>query len=197
MSTIDELYFEELAKCDPASICSKDACSYNAEEGTFSVSMWLLTHTIDPIKKTINSAGIPGYSNHEYFDLFVVYYLLKVHPEKIRGEWISEKDLPGGPTFFRGPHLIPTTLISERFSNDIDLFQKTCQRLGGIPVEMGDSAFTFHIAPGIPITVIYWIGDEDFPAEAKILYDRSIEKALTLDIIYLLAVETCHRLSSV
>jgi len=195
MSIIDDLYFKDLAEVAPDSLCKNKGCTYNPSDESYSLALWNLQHTLNPKAKTISSSGLSGYVNHEYYDLFVIYYLLKVRPEIITGEWISEKDLAGGPTFFRGPHLIPTQLVSDTFINDIERFEGRCRKLGGTPVEMGDSAFTFQISPEIPVTVLYWVGDEDFPAEAKILYDRSIEDILTLDIIYALAVEICHRLS--
>jgi hypothetical protein len=110
------------------------------------------------------------------------------------GEWISEKDLPGGPTFFRGPHEIPTHLISERFGNDIDAFKRKCAQLSGVPLDMADAAYRFDIVSNIPVAVLLWAGDDEFQPEAKVLYDRTISRHLTLDIIFSLAVEICARI---
>ena len=41
---------------------------------------------------------------------------------------------------------------------------------------------------------IYWTGDDEFPAEAKILYDKSITAHLASDISYALGVGICERL---
>jgi hypothetical protein len=60
---------------------------------------------------------------------------------------------------------------------------------------MADAAFCFSITPDLPVAVLYWVGDEDFPAEAKILYDRSISELLTLDILFALAVGVCAGVS--
>ncbi len=59
---------------------------------------------------------------------------------------------------------------------------------------MADAAFLFNITPTIPVAVLYWQGDEDFPSEARLLFDRTIEQHLPLDIIYALSVEVCHAL---
>ena len=112
-------------------------------------------------------------------------------------EWVSEKDLPGGPTFFRGPHRIPTDLISERYGNDLQAFKTCCEKLDGTPLDMADAAYSFSIAADVPVAVLYWIGDDDFPAEAKILYDRSIGELLSLDILFALAVGICTRIGMV
>ena len=107
---------------------------------------------------------------------------------------IREKDIPGGTTFFRGPHEIPTNLISLRFNNNINEFKERCEQLHAIPRSMADAAYSFKITPRIPVAVLYWRGDDDFPAESKILYDRTIAEHLASDIIYALAVGICERL---
>ena len=60
---------------------------------------------------------------------------------------------------------------------------------------MADAAASFMITPRTPVAVLYWQGDEDFPPEAKILYDQSIAGYFALDAIYALAVDICSRLS--
>ena len=59
-------------------------------------------------------------SLHDYFNLFIIHYLLKSKEIEISNEWISEKDIPGGTTFFRGPHEIPTNLTSHRTFSTLD-----------------------------------------------------------------------------
>jgi hypothetical protein len=59
---------------------------------------------------------------------------------------------------------------------------------------MADAAFAFQIAPRIPAAVLYWEGDEEFGAEAKLLFDKSISAHLALDVIYAMAAGMCKRL---
>ena len=59
---------------------------------------------------------------------------------------------------------------------------------------MADAAYRFSITAHIPVSVLYWIGDEEFPPEAKILYDRTITEHLSLDIVFALATEICTRI---
>jgi hypothetical protein len=59
---------------------------------------------------------------------------------------------------------------------------------------MADAAYRFLIAPRIPVAVLYWDGDDDFAAEARIHYDRTVAAHLALDVIFALATGICHRL---
>lgn len=190
---IDPSYFKELAKADHELLCRNSRCSFDIKKGSYIINIWDWQYIISPLEETIKVAG--GVEQpHKYLDLFCIYYLLKQIDTGLSGEWISEKDLAGGPTFFRGPHLVPTEFISNRFADDLQLFTARCEQLGGVKLKMADASYRFTITPDIPVAVLYWIGDEDFPAEAKILYDKSIGDRMSLDILFALAYGICSRL---
>jgi hypothetical protein len=192
---IDPSYFAELKKTHPETLCDKGRCIYLADKQQYSINIWGNRYLIDPANEKIEHFSAIGPPPHEYFALFAIYYLLRVKDIHLREEWVSEKDLPGGSTFFRGPHLIPTDLISRRFGNDLEGFKTWCEKLGGSPIDMADAAYRFSITAEIPVAVLYWIGDDDFPAEAKVLYDRSVTEIFTLDILFALGVGVCSRVS--
>ncbi len=193
---IDKSYFHELNNASPETLCRKGRCCYNSDTHQYNLEIWGGQYDIDPANQTISQAPGDSPPLHEYFDIFAMYYLLRVQDFPVQGQWVSEKDLPGGTTFFRGPHLIPTDLISNTFGNDLQNFKNRCIALGGTPIDMADAAYSFHITADIPVAVLFWTGDEDFPAEAKILYDQSIAEQLSLDIVWALAVGVCARISS-
>ncbi len=189
---LDPSYFAELASVNPDSITSKTNCSYNSEDKTYYVKIWGIDYVIDPAISTISRVDGKDKNVHEYFELFIIYYLIHATNTESKEEWISEKDLQGGPTFFRGPHLLPTQLICEATGNDLQKFKDRCTILGGKPLDMADCAFHFEITPEIPVAVLYWQADDDFPAEAKLLFDRSMENLLPLDIVFALAYHICY-----
>lgn len=193
---VDRNYFEELGKANPTDICRKDRCHYNPDTKSYTLSIWEHEYIIDWTNNSIVRSSEISPQPHPYFYLFIIYYLLLPQDIRLQREWISEKDLPGGATFFRGPHLLPTSLISDRFGNDLQDFCNSCRKLGGTPLTLADAAFSFTITKDIPVAVLYWTGDEDFPAEAKILYDKAIGDLLPLDIVFALAVEVCARFAA-
>ena len=192
---IDPSYFKQLTHADQKALCKNSCCSFDDKNGNYNIKIWDWHYVINPIDATIGVTGAAE-QPHEYLDLFCIYYLLNQSDTSLCGEWISEKDLPGGPTFFRGPHLVPTQRISNRFTDDLQLFSSRCEQLGGTRLDMADISYCFDITPDIPVSVLYWVGDEDFPAEAKLLYDRSISERLSIDIIFALAFGICWRLGA-
>ena len=192
---IANIYFQVLAEKNPQDVCRRTGSHYSAADACYSLPVWGSTFTIYPHSSVIHCREQQNQALHEYFSLFAVHYLLGEKNIEISGKWISEKDLAGGATFFRGPHAIPTHLISEKYLNTVSGFVERCELLQGKPLDMADAAYCFNITPGIPVAVLYWLGDEDFPAESKILYDSNIAEHFALDIVYALAVGICHRLA--
>lgn len=190
---IDDRYFQELSEAPPNDICRNAGCKYNKDTKTYSMIVWGDKFIINPAEKTIKNVS-DNFISHDYFALFVIYYLLNAKETIMQNEWISEKDIPGGSTFFRGPHEIPTSWISEKFNNRLSDFKLVCEKTGGIELKKADAAFYFLITPRLPISLLFWDGDEDFPPEAKIMYDKSMIALLSLDIIFALAVAICDRI---
>ena len=192
---IDKFYFYELAEADPADVCRRSGCTYDDETKSYALTVWGEVYTVLPLEHLIVRNGIETTPIDDLMGLFIVYYLLKCRELEVNNEWISEKDLPGGVTFFRGPHAIPTGLISEKYIDDIRGFEQRCRQLGGTRLEMADSAFAFAVTTRIPVAVLFWDGDDDFPAEAKLLFDRTLIEHLTFDIIFSLADVVCRKIA--
>jgi len=191
---VDRSYFRDLATAPPTNVCRGERCRHDPSTTSYTLRIWGDEYIINWTAKSIDRLATTTPPIHDYFQLFIIYYLLLPKDITGREEWISEKDLPGGTTFFRGPPLLPTNLISDRFANDLETFATCCKALGGTPLKMADAAFRFEITPDIQVAVLYWAGDEEFPAEAKILYDRAVIDVLPLDIVFALAVQICARI---
>jgi Domain of unknown function (DUF3786) len=191
---VDASYWQVLKAADPAVLCRHGRCQYLPDSSDYTLSLWGVDYRIAVDRQEIINTT-PGAHSHPYFNVFIIFYLLLEGDISVVGEWISEKDFPGGATFFRGPHLLPSMLITERYGNDLQGFSARCQELGGTPLSLADRAFSFRITAEVPVAVLYWSGDADFPAEAKILFDRSLINAMQLDVVYSLAVTICHRLA--
>ena len=195
-NSVDIIYFQELAEQDPKDVCRRTLCKYDDENKFYTLFVWGDQYAVYPHESKIDRITNNFQSPHDLFYLFIIYYLLKSKEIEISNEWISEKDIPGGVTFFRGPHEIPTRLISNRYRNNINEFKKRCEQLHGIPLDMADAAYRFKITSHISVAVLYWAGDDDFPPESKILYDKTITEHLASDILFALAVEICKKIGS-
>ncbi len=191
---VDSRLFAQLAARRPQEVVMPPVCEYNDEEKSYSVTVWGSPFTVWPHRHEIRPVEKSG--AHEYFPIFLVNYLLAKKRPQASGRWISEKDLPGGTTFFRGPHAIPTDLIVQRYGDDIEALRQKCQAMGAVSLDMADCAFSFEVVGSVKIALLYWRGDEDFPAEAKLLFDSSVAETMPLDVVYALLCDACVRIAS-
>ena len=129
--------------------------------------------------------------------LALVSYLIESKNISLGDRWVSEKDLKGGEMFFRGPHLFPVSPLEHLFGNDGDRFLRAGEKCGGRHVPGGDVAFQVMALPRVPIQVLLWLADEDFPAKITFLFDATVEVHLPLDVIFGLVSELCYLLEEV
>ena len=66
--------------------------------------------------------------------------------------------------------------------------------LKGAPVDTGDAGYRFAPLPYAPVQIILWEGDEEFPAEANILFDATIGDYLSPEDAAWLASLVVYRL---
>jgi hypothetical protein len=129
-----------------------------------------------------------------FFRLMVLVYLTEAKDIKPTHTWVSEKDLPGGSTFFRGPHQLPVKELENLYGKDPEAFLKAGKRLGGSEILYGDKGFALEVFPRVPLAYILWNGDEEFSPRAGVLFDSTIQSHLPLDIIWCMVSETTRRL---
>ena len=165
--TVDQSYFRELAGKDPAEVCRRALCEYDLSTHAYLLTVWGQEYLIDPRNSLIAQKNARNVRVNALMGLFIIYYLLHIKEMEVSGKWISEKEVPGGAAFFRGPHTIPGNLIAERYGDHLGEFKKKCLELGGSPLEMADAAFAFSITPRIPVAVLLWEGDTEFPSEVE------------------------------
>ena len=195
-NSIDTCHFQDLAEKDPEDVCTRALCSYDGNKDCYTLTVWGEDYNIYPGESEIVRIRDNSSDINIFLGLFLVHYLLTSKAVPISKEWVSEKDIPGGAAFFRGPHAIPTNQIVKRYGDNIDGFSERCRQLDGTPMQMADQAYSFRIAPRIPAAVLLWEGDNEFPPESKILFDRTIAEHLALDIIFGMTVEICTKIAN-
>jgi hypothetical protein len=116
-------------------------------------------------------------------ELVVLVYLLHAGPWPLRGQLVAVQELRGAH-FFRGPHELRTRPVAARYGRDPEGFRRAAEALGGECQDMADAAFRLLPLPRTPLHYLLWRGDEEFPANVSVLFDRSIEQHLPPDAIW-------------
>jgi hypothetical protein len=143
---------------------------------------------VDPGKKRLFKQihGQWEWLQHPLLELVTLLYLIHATPSRPRNDLVHAHQLRCGH-FFKGPHELPVAPLIDCFGHDGEAFSKAAEFLEGRPEDLADRAFRFQVFPKIPVFVLLWEGDEEFPPRVSMLFDRSIEIHLAADAIWGLA----------
>ncbi len=126
----------------------------------------------------------------------VLHYILEADGFPLANKWITYGEIPGGMTYagvFRRRVILP---FLNAFGQDLNGFKKAAEHLKGVPALMGDAAFSFQIFPKVPVTLVLWAGDEEFPPSGKMLFDASIDHYLPLEDVVVMGEMIVSRLKA-
>ncbi|MCR4418879.1 MAG: DUF3786 domain-containing protein [Clostridia bacterium] len=113
--------------------------------------------------------------------ILLLHYLVCAGGAPPERQWISFGEIPGGTIYlqpFRQRCLRP---LIRRFGTDPAALAGAAAALGGEPLALGDAACALPALPRVSLAVILWQGDDEFPANATVLFDRGVTGYLPLE----------------
>lgn len=125
--------------------------------------------------------------------VLILHYLQGVQPQ-MGGKWIAYREIPGAGFYFGAFMKRAIDPLKKVFGPNAEGLRRAAARLNGRPIETGSTAFEFQVLPYTPIQIILWEGDEEFPAEANILFDSLVGSYLSPEDAAWLASLTVYRL---
>jgi len=101
------------------------------------------------------------------------------------GEYASSVNLPGtGHTGWRTGSGLLYDRHASAFNSAPEALSRACAMLGGVPEGRGDAAFRIPIFPFLPVRFSFWLSDEDFPPEIKVLWDTGALSFLHFETLW-------------
>jgi hypothetical protein len=191
----NELHWEDLRNRNPAQVLEQDGVRLAPEGKGYEVGFLDATYVVDPVAERITELSPkPDRLLTEEFQILLIRYLVAENGGPVSGIDVSEKDLPGGVTFFQGPHALHVIPISKAYGRDAEAFAAKGMEFGAEPVAYGDKAMRFYPFPKIPVTYVLWKADDEFPASVSVLFDKSITRWFQLDMIFTVVMVLTERI---
>jgi hypothetical protein len=117
----------------------------------------------------------------ETYQLLAFYYFSWADGAPISGHWISFAELPDGRFYNPAFQSYTGAELSRAFGNDLPALDRAATQLHGVARPLGDRAYAFDVLPRLPMLLVCWTGDEDFPAACQLLFDASAPHYLPTD----------------
>jgi hypothetical protein len=189
------LHWEDLRNRSQETILQQEGVRPAKQGHGYEISFLDASFLVDPQAESIvELSPDPDRRLTEEFQILLIRYLVGPNGGPLEGKDISEKDLPGGLTFFQGPHALQVEPITRLYGEDPEGFEVRGRALNGVPVPYGDKAIRFLPFPLMPVTYVLWRADEEFPAAVTVLFDKSIPRWFELDMIFTLVLALTDRI---
>ena len=179
------LPFKELAERSGFSISEADLLSvpfldrkYRVRAPEFSFQDWDTPKLEVPLQEQV----------------LILHYLKGCGGDAITGRWVAYREIPGAGFYYGAFVKRAIDPLKQVFGNQPETLTRVGLKLGGQTVSDGDVGLKFRVLPHVPLKLILWQGDEEFPPEANILFDDSLGSILSPEDVAWLAGMLVYRL---
>jgi hypothetical protein len=188
----EEKAWKKLLNLNPADVCKKADVLYDKDTASYRLKSFGFYFSISLLRREIKNLSEKGEIVTKrlayFFHPSVLSYLMNTKEIVPSGRLIKPENIRGGEFFFQGSHMLPLNKVADKYGNDKEGFIAKGKELSGRLLEFGDASFELLPMPRIPVTLILWLSDEEFPARADLLFDSTCEIHLPLDILWSIAM---------
>lgn len=185
--------WETLAELRPQDVClgAQVFCDENAK--AYTIKSFGIDFIVSLETRTIVSndprSGLFLERYKDFFKLALLWYMTSAKDIPSTGRLIRPLDVKGGQRFFSGTHVLPLDAIEKKFGRDSMAFIERGMKFGSEIAAYGDAAVRLYPLPRVPVTVILWLQDEEYPARAALFFDSTVDFQISLsDIVWSIAM---------
>ena len=114
----------------------------------------------------------------------------------LSGEWVTLSALGGGVHSASSPSGGMFRNAVERITRREDRLAEVLEHMGGVVMPKGEPGYQIPVFPFLPVYVQYWRGDEEFPPQLNLLWDRNTTRFLHYETVYYLTNFLLERLTA-
>jgi len=188
----EEKAWEILSGLDPSIVCRNASAAYDKANSYYLLRSFCYDFIVKPKERTIFNSSLQGdilLKKYPYFFIHAcLWHLIHAKDIPLTMRLVKPADVKGGDLFFRGSHILPLDGLAKRYGEDRQSFLKKGDELCAEVLNYGDASVRLQPVPKIPVTLILWLKDEEFPARADLLFDSSCELQVPIDIIWSIAM---------
>jgi len=120
--------------------------------------------------------------------ILVLHYLNGAKGATPTGQWVAYQEIPDGKFYLDAFVRRAKNPMVQVFGNRPELLVRLAgERYGAQPLNEGDLSMRVQALPMVPVLLILWRGDDEFPPEGTILFDRNVSEILSAEDIAWLA----------
>lgn len=126
--------------------------------------------------------------------ILMLHYLTSAKGIPLSNKMIAYNELPGGINYFPTFSKRAIKPLLDHFGKEPHRLIDVARKLGGHEADYGDVAVIINAFSRVPIALVLWQGDEEFPPRGTIMFDSTIPEYLSTDDINVLCETIAWRL---
>lgn len=120
--------------------------------------------------------------------IIILHYLKGAMEAKPVHHWIAYQEVPDGKFYLDAFHRRAKNPMIQSFGENPDLLVRLATEVyDAKPSDMGDRSVVVSALPNVPVALVLWRGDDEFPPEGNILFDGSVTDIFSAEDIAWLA----------
>jgi hypothetical protein len=119
----------------------------------------------------------------------VLHYLVNASGLEPTGEWITYREVPSGEFYWSAFVKRAKSPLVGFFGNRPQLLLDLAPKVGGEKAQeqSADATVLVKAFPKVPILIQLWAGDDEFPPEGNVLFDKTVSQYLPTEDVALAA----------
>jgi hypothetical protein len=177
-------------------LCRRSGAFFLTEQGKKVIQLSYLNnlYQIRLQEVTFSKAGDPA--PVELRDkILMLHYLLTASGRPLSGELIGFKELGEGLAYYPTFTQRAIQPLITCFGSRPEKMLESAGPLGGMKSVLGDCAVTIPTLARVPLTLVLWRGDDEFPPNANVLFDRSVLDYLPLEDLIVLCQTVVRKMA--
>lgn len=174
-----EFYLEKYRAGDPEEMAARCARPYDRAAGT--LTMELLGERFAVSHPDFTITGPRSLTNPER--ILFLRYLLDGRCVPPGGRYLAYQELPWGEVYLQQFTGRCIKRFAFSYGGRPDLLRRVMERLPANPISRSDAGYEVELMEGLTIQFLLWLGDEEFPPNAQILFSDNFRFAFTAEDI--------------
>ncbi len=186
--------WKELVGQDYSEVARRSATEFDETERVFKLKFMGDEYLVKPDGRAVVTAD--GAFTNPFYAFLIVHYLIGAKDVPLAGEVISFRELYGGDVYYLAFKNRAIETIRRGFESRPEELVKRGLEMGGEEAGMGDYSVRIPVFPKLPVVIVMWLGDEEVPTSANILFDKTAGEHLHTEDIAAIGENLARRLSS-
>jgi hypothetical protein len=181
-----------LRSVKPGKLVLRSGCEQD-ENGDFHLTLFWQEYVISADDFIVRRADT-GKQAPSFFQSLILTYLVTADGTTPSSRWIGFRELPDGMFYVQAFEGYTGGRLVRELQGGIEAFRRAAEAMGGEQLDIGDAGYVFSILPRVRMGLVYWEGDEEFPSQARVLFEDTDANYMPTDGLAILGSQLVGRI---